>query len=222
MGEPAVVLIGGTSHVGKSTVALALADELGWRHVSTDRLARHPGRPWTTDRPHVHEHYATLTVAELTAAQLAHYERMWPLVEELVRDALAPGRGGLVLEGSGVWPDRVAGAARGPGRRGLVDRRRPDAARPRAPDQPARRPSPGRAARRSRSSSAAPLGYQARLIEEIDRLGLTRVAVGDGHRGGRGGRPDPAPVRGPGRIVDERAAMVVPRRPETTVVGALA
>ena len=54
----AVVLIGGTSHVGKSTVARALATSLGFRHVSTDRLARHPGRPWTTTRPHVREHYA--------------------------------------------------------------------------------------------------------------------------------------------------------------------
>ena len=34
---------------------------------------------------------------------------MWPLVEELVRDALGPGGEGLVLEGSGVWPDLVAG-----------------------------------------------------------------------------------------------------------------
>ena len=62
----------------------------------------------------MHQHYATLTVAELTAAQLAHYERMWPLIEALVRDAFAPaGRAGLVLEGSGIRPDRVAGAAGG-------------------------------------------------------------------------------------------------------------
>lgn len=103
VGTVAVILVGGTSHVGKSTVARALATELGWRQVSTDRLARHPGRPWTTDRPQVHEHYARLSIEQLTDQQLAHYQRMWPLVEELVRDALAPGRGGRVLEGSGVW-----------------------------------------------------------------------------------------------------------------------
>ena len=108
MASVAVVLIGGTSHVGKSTVARALAASLGFRHVSTDSLARHPGRPWTTTRPHVREHYATLSVDQLTARQLEHYERMWPLVEELVRDAVRPDRGGLVLEGSGVLPHQVA------------------------------------------------------------------------------------------------------------------
>lgn len=179
MGAVAVVLIGGTSHVGKSTVAHALADELGWRHVSTDRLARHPGRPWTTDRPHVHEHYATLTVDELTAAQLVHYERMWTLVEELVRDALAPGRAGLVLEGSGVWPDRVA----------ELPADRVAAVWLTAEDQVLR----DRVHRTSRPDDRTPaerlaiekflgrtLGYQTRLIAEIDRLGLTRIAVDDG------------------------------------------
>ena len=103
-----VVLIGGTSHVGKSTLARALATSLGFRHESTDRLARHPGRPWTTTRPDVQEHYARLSVDELTTLQLEHYERMWPLVERQVRDALGPGGEGLVLDGSGVLPHRVA------------------------------------------------------------------------------------------------------------------
>jgi 2-phosphoglycerate kinase len=179
VGEVAVVLIGGTSHVGKSTVAAALADVLGWRYVSTDRLARHPGRPWTTDRPHVREHYATLAVAELTAAQLAHYERMWPLVEELVRDALAPGRAGLVLEGSGIWPDRVLGL--------LADR--VAAVWLTSDDRTLR----DRVTRTSRLDERTPaerraiekflgrtLGYQARMVTEVDRLGLTRIAVDDG------------------------------------------
>jgi shikimate kinase len=103
-----VVLVGGTSHVGKSTLARALATSLGFRHESTDRLARHPGRPWTATRPEVQEHYARLSVDELTTRQLEHYERMWPLVERQVRDALGPGAAGLVLDGSGVLPQRVA------------------------------------------------------------------------------------------------------------------
>ena len=41
-----VILIGGSSHVGKSTVSESLAETLGWSHLSTDRLAAHPGRPW--------------------------------------------------------------------------------------------------------------------------------------------------------------------------------
>ena len=40
-----VLLIGGPSHTGKSTLAETLAAELGWNHVSTDSMARHPGRP---------------------------------------------------------------------------------------------------------------------------------------------------------------------------------
>jgi 2-phosphoglycerate kinase len=108
-----VVLIGGTSNVGKSTLAQALAARLGWRCMSTDKLGRHPGRPWRTDdRPipaHVAAHYASLPIADLTGEQLRHYERMWPLLKSLI-DAHASGQraGRLILEGSGVWPDRVA------------------------------------------------------------------------------------------------------------------
>ena len=39
-----VVLIGGTSNVGKSTVADEVAAKLGFERLSTDSLARHPGR----------------------------------------------------------------------------------------------------------------------------------------------------------------------------------
>ncbi len=108
-----VVLIGGTSHAGKSTTATALAARLGAEAISTDKLARHPGRPWPTPTwvvpDHVAEHYATLTTEELIASVLAHYGRMWPMVRELIEtragDADAPP---LVLEGSALWPERVA------------------------------------------------------------------------------------------------------------------
>ncbi len=39
------ILIGGTSHAGKSTLAQSLAAKLGWNYLSTDKLARHPGKP---------------------------------------------------------------------------------------------------------------------------------------------------------------------------------
>ena len=42
--ELRVILIGGSSHVGKSTLAQSLASKLGWRYISTDSLARHPGQ----------------------------------------------------------------------------------------------------------------------------------------------------------------------------------
>lgn len=109
-----VVLIGGTSNVGKSTVARAVADRLGFAYTSTDGLARHPGRPWRTpDRevpPHVAAHYGSLTTDELISSVLDHYARLWPRIEELVASHAADGAAGpgLVLEGSALWPARVA------------------------------------------------------------------------------------------------------------------
>ncbi len=100
-----VLLIGGTSNVGKSTVAKAIAAELGFDYMSTDKLARHPGRPWPTPAPpHVVDHYRSHTTDELITAMMAHYDRLWPRIEELITTHKA----GLVLEGSGIWPDHVA------------------------------------------------------------------------------------------------------------------
>ncbi|MFC8225375.1 hypothetical protein [Streptomyces sp. NPDC057287] len=109
-----VVLIGGTSNVGKSTVAQGVADRLGFECLSTDGLARHPGRPWRTpDREvpaHVAEHYASLTVDKLVTSVLDHYQRLWPRVEQLIAAHAegGVGRSGLVLEGSALWPVSVA------------------------------------------------------------------------------------------------------------------
>ncbi|NUP38612.1 MAG: AAA family ATPase [Streptomyces sp.] len=110
-----MVLIGGTSNVGKSTVARAVAERLGFECRSTDLLARHPGRPWRTPErevpAHVAEHYASLTVDELITSVLAHYDRLWPRIRTLIAThAAQDGDGaGLVLEGSALWPVRVAG-----------------------------------------------------------------------------------------------------------------
>ncbi|MFI5744170.1 hypothetical protein ACIA9I_38165 [Streptomyces anulatus] len=109
-----MVLIGGTSNVGKSTVAQVVAEELGFACVSTDGLARHPGRPWRTPAwevpAHVAEHYGSLTVDELIASVLGHYDKLWPRIEELITARATEDRGvaGLVLEGSALWPARVA------------------------------------------------------------------------------------------------------------------
>ena len=48
MAELRVVLIGGTSNTGKSSVAQVVAERLEFAYRSTDGLARHPGRPWRT------------------------------------------------------------------------------------------------------------------------------------------------------------------------------
>jgi 2-phosphoglycerate kinase len=108
-----VALIGGTSHAGKSTTARAAAARLGWETISTDKLARHPGRPWPTPTwvvpDHVAEHYRTLATEELIDSVLAHYRGMWPMVRELIETRAADaGAPPLVLEGSALWPQLVA------------------------------------------------------------------------------------------------------------------
>ncbi|MFI6014211.1 AAA family ATPase [Streptomyces sp. NPDC051243] len=123
MQDVRVVLIGGTSHTGKSTVARAAAERLGFDCRSTDKLARHPGRPWRTPEweppPHVAEHYATLGVEELIKSVLDHYARLWPRIEELVAERATEDGGGLVLEGSALWPSRVAGLTTVPSTRAV-------------------------------------------------------------------------------------------------------
>jgi 2-phosphoglycerate kinase len=107
------ILIGGTSNAGKSSVARQLADQLGWTHISTDSLARHPGRPWKskpeTVPEHVVEHYSKLSTDELIASVLTHYRNIWPLSEALIRQYVdGTETGGLVLEGSALWPELVS------------------------------------------------------------------------------------------------------------------
>lgn len=113
-----VLLIGGSSHSGKSTLAAALAGRLGWTQRSTDSLARHPGRPWRAPPDavplHVAEHYLQLTADERMASVQAHYQGQWPTIEALIQaHAQDPAAERLVLEGSALWPSNVA-ALRGP------------------------------------------------------------------------------------------------------------
>lgn len=109
-----VILIGGSSHVGKSALSESIAANLGWNRISTDTLARHPGRPW---RPasekvpdHVAEHYLSLSVDELIVDVLHHYRvNVWPKIEEIVAYHIKdPSLTGLVVEGSALWPELVA------------------------------------------------------------------------------------------------------------------
>lgn len=108
-----VILIGGSSNAGKSTLAEFMAAKLGWHYVATDYLARHPGRPWRTPEkpvpPHVAEHYLSLPVDELIVDVLAHYKRLWPTIEATVRKhATDDTTERLIIEGSALWPESVA------------------------------------------------------------------------------------------------------------------
>ena len=108
-----VILIGGSSHSGKSTVAKIMANKKGCSFLSTDSLARHPGRPWRKNPkdipPHVVEHYSTLSVDELFEDVLRHYQRVWLIVKDIISmyvNNLSYDQ--LIIEGSALWPEFVA------------------------------------------------------------------------------------------------------------------
>lgn len=108
------ILVGGSSHVGKSAVSESLASRLGWDHVSTDSLARHPGRPWKPAPEkvpeHVARHYLSLSVDELVEYVLRHYQvNVWPQVEAIIASrSNESSTTGIVLEGSALWPELAA------------------------------------------------------------------------------------------------------------------
>lgn len=111
-----VLLIGGTSHVGKSTLARQLAETLGWQTLCTDQFARHPGRPWRGDGSELPEdvvdYYAGMTADEQVQSVLQHYDQnVWPIADAFIRSRLNnPYDLNLILEGSALLPDRVLAA----------------------------------------------------------------------------------------------------------------
>ena len=106
--ETRVILIGGSSHAGKSTLAQSLAVKLDWNYRSTDKLARHPGRPWIQQNKkfipqHVVEHYKNLSPEELFLDVISHYEKnVLPLIEDIVRSEEY-----LIIEGSALYPGLI-------------------------------------------------------------------------------------------------------------------
>lgn len=105
--EKNIILVGGTSHTGKSTLAEFLAAKFGLINISTDKLARHPGRPWK-ERPeeiplHVQQHYFNLSQHDLLVDVVKHYQKIWPLVLSVIESH----RNHLVMEGSALLPRLV-------------------------------------------------------------------------------------------------------------------
>jgi hypothetical protein len=179
---PKVVLVGGTSHAGKSTLARALAERLDGEALSTDQLARHPGRPWRQGErdvpPHVAEHYGGLEPEALLGSVMRHYEAMWPWVRALIEwRADDPAAGPLVLEGSALLPARVAELQRPDvGAVWLIGDDELLAARIR------RESGFETASEAERRLITAFIErtwrYQRAILDDLERLGLPRLAVG--------------------------------------------
>lgn len=102
-----VVLIAGGSHVGKTTLATHLADALGCNAIATDRLARHPGRPWPGIPTPVTEYYERLSPETIYWFLRAHHENMWPGLRRLI-DHKGLAERALIFEGSALRPEYIA------------------------------------------------------------------------------------------------------------------
>ena len=90
-----------------------MAETLGWNHLSTDQLARHPGRPWTNGQTALSDdvigHYSSLSTVELVNAVLEHYRHnVWPIVDAIVRSHMNNRYDPcLVFEGSAILPKQA-------------------------------------------------------------------------------------------------------------------
>jgi 2-phosphoglycerate kinase len=100
-------LIGGSSHVGKSTLANKLAAALRRDLISTDSLGRHPGRPWPSVLPQVAAYYTSLSDDTLHWFLKVHHENMWPQIRQVVEDYRLASKP-FVLEGAALRPEYVA------------------------------------------------------------------------------------------------------------------
>ncbi|QEN87027.1 hypothetical protein FZC33_12120 [Labrys sp. KNU-23] len=104
--RPPALLLLGTSHVGKSTCADRIGRTLGWPVISTDQLARHPGRPWTGVPDPVTEFYLRLTDDAIHWFLRVHHENMRPIIRARIK-ALREAGGGFILEGAALRPDHL-------------------------------------------------------------------------------------------------------------------
>ncbi|MGB5821848.1 MAG: hypothetical protein WBG90_20360 [Saonia sp.] len=101
------LLLLGTSHVGKSSCAKALADLFGVTVTSTDTLGRHPGRPWTGVPGPVLDFYQSLSPSAVHWFLQIHHENMRPVIGHVIDSA--PVGTGFILEGAALRPEYLEG-----------------------------------------------------------------------------------------------------------------
>ena len=101
------ILIAGTSHVGKSTLAGLLSTMLGWQAISTDSLARHPGRPWPGIPAQVEEYYTALSAETIHWFLKVHHQNIWPLIRPMI-DSSSHSGNPAIFEGAALRPEFIS------------------------------------------------------------------------------------------------------------------
>ena len=101
------ILIAGTSHVGKSTLAGLLSTRLGWQAISTDSLARHPGRPWPGIPAQVEEYYTALSAETIHWFLKVHHQNIWPLIRPMIDSSSHVGNP-AIFEGAALRPEFIS------------------------------------------------------------------------------------------------------------------
>lgn len=102
--KPRDLFLLGTSHVGKSTCAYALGTAAELAIISTDKLGRHPGRPWASAPQEVEEFYQNLSDNTIHWLLRVHHENMRPVIQNCIEEMHQASRT-FVLEGSALRPE---------------------------------------------------------------------------------------------------------------------
>ncbi|OOO26952.1 hypothetical protein BS627_08105 [Agrobacterium salinitolerans] len=101
------ILIAGTSHVGKSTLAGLLSDRLRCEATSTDSLARHPGRPWPRVPVPVEEYYSQLSAETIHWFLKIHHQNIWPSIRTMIDSRSGTGTP-AIFEGAALRPELIS------------------------------------------------------------------------------------------------------------------
>lgn len=101
------ILIAGTSHVGKSTLAGLLSDRLRCEAISTDSLARHPGRPWPRVPVPVEEYYSQLSAETIHWFLKIHHQNIWPSIRTMIDSRSGTGTP-AIFEGAALRPELIS------------------------------------------------------------------------------------------------------------------
>jgi 2-phosphoglycerate kinase len=106
-GNLSCVLIAGSSHTGKTTLAQKVCQALGQSPISADKLARHPGRPWPEIPQPVAEYYGRLSAETIYWFLRVHHENVRSGILQIIDDT-RNSRTSMVFEGSALRPEYVA------------------------------------------------------------------------------------------------------------------